>query len=160
MKRHHDWPSRLDAYLRATKRTPFAWGSNDCCEWAANAVRAMRDLDLLDWARGRYTDESGALAVLREYVDAAGPLQAGGDRGQPGEQLVPGMMDRLAATHALPAIGKTYAQRGDLALLPEPPGVDLFGGALGIVVGSKVLVMQGAGLTAWNAAHIVKAWRI
>src|SRR5579875_1052465 len=66
LKRTQHWVTReLDAYLRDTASKPFAWGSNDCCLFAANAIEAMTGVDIADDFRGKYTDEASAFALIK-----------------------------------------------------------------------------------------------
>ncbi|MBM3855052.1 MAG: hypothetical protein FJ399_18170, partial [Verrucomicrobia bacterium] len=33
-----DWPARLDAFIEQRRRSAFAWGVHDCCQFARAAV--------------------------------------------------------------------------------------------------------------------------
>jgi hypothetical protein len=37
MKRREDWPEKLAEFVESRSATPFAWGSHDCCQFAAHA---------------------------------------------------------------------------------------------------------------------------
>ena len=41
MTRYPDWQLRLEAFVREHNVKPFAWGSNDCAVFAADAVEAI-----------------------------------------------------------------------------------------------------------------------
>jgi hypothetical protein len=43
--RLHDWPVRLEAFVRQRMAMPFAWGSNDCATFASDAVLAITGQD-------------------------------------------------------------------------------------------------------------------
>ena len=47
IERLADWPDRLDRFLRERADMPFAWGSNDCVTFAADALAAMTGAELL-----------------------------------------------------------------------------------------------------------------
>jgi len=66
MIRRKDWPSRFAALVESVRLRPFAWGSHDCCTWAAAAVEACTGVDLAAPWRGTYTDEAGAAALVLE----------------------------------------------------------------------------------------------
>lgn len=79
--RREDWPARLSAYLQARRLMPFAWGSNDCMLFAADAVLAMTDTDPAARWRGYKTREEaeeimhlagGPDALLTEALGVAG----------------------------------------------------------------------------------------
>lgn len=72
MTRLRDWPERLDAFLRERAAVPFAWGSNDCCTFVADAIDAMTGRDVMADLRGRYSNAFGALGLTQEL----GGLQA------------------------------------------------------------------------------------
>ena len=65
MTRLRDWQERLEALIASRIDAPFAWGFNDCCLFAADAVQAMTGYDPAADARGTYADERGALNCIR-----------------------------------------------------------------------------------------------
>lgn len=67
MRRLEDWPERLASVVEARLCEPFAWGTNDCCMFAADCVEAMTGVDLLTKLRGTYDDEFGAARALEAY---------------------------------------------------------------------------------------------
>lgn len=62
--RHPDWQQRLANYLQARTSMPFAWGTNDCCTFAAGAVEAISGRDHAA-AFSRYADQRVAARMLR-----------------------------------------------------------------------------------------------
>jgi hypothetical protein len=78
-ERAPDWRARLADLVTARRHDPFAWGSRDCCLWAADAVEAMTGDDFAAPLRG-YSTRFGALRKLKragfarvfDVVDAAG----------------------------------------------------------------------------------------
>ena len=40
-RRLDDWPTRLNAFIDAARERPFAWGTWDCCTFAAAAVETV-----------------------------------------------------------------------------------------------------------------------
>lgn len=63
MKRLPDWQLRLEAFTRERSSVPFAWGSNDCALFAADAVQAMTGVHLCPELRG-YRDVRQAVRAL------------------------------------------------------------------------------------------------
>ena len=64
MQRLPDWPERLAAFIEARRHLPFAWGSNDCATFAADALLAVTGADALGPLRGRWATEAQAQQVL------------------------------------------------------------------------------------------------
>lgn len=89
--RREDWALRLAAYVESRESIPFNWGHQDCCTFAAGAVREMTGADPMESLRGYRTAE-----------------QAGRILSRPLESFVDELFSRVE-------IGE--AQRGDLALV-------------------------------------------
>lgn len=102
--RRADWPERLAGLIDERRRTPFAWGAQDCALFAADAVQAITGDDPAKHFRG-YDDEREALRIVKD---------AGGMRG---------LVD-------LPEKPKGFAQRGDV-VLAEIDGRETFGVCIG-----------------------------
>lgn len=64
--RLRDWPERLDALMAERRDAPFAWGRNDCCLFAADAVLAVSGIDVADQLRGRYDTAAQAAELLED----------------------------------------------------------------------------------------------
>lgn len=94
MHRLPGWPELLAAYIDQRSAMPFAWGSNDCCTFAADGVQAITGLDPMADLRGY----GGALQAQRI-------LRNGG--------LMALVSDRLG--WQLPP---QFAHRGDVVLVP------------------------------------------
>lgn len=62
-----DWQARLGAMVEARSGAAFAWGPNDCCSFAADAVIACTGNDPLRDERGAYADARAALERLETY---------------------------------------------------------------------------------------------
>lgn len=61
-----DWQLRFSDFIVKRRAMPFAWGRNDCCLFAADAVFAMTGNDFGGDALGAYTDAKGALRMTEE----------------------------------------------------------------------------------------------
>lgn len=132
--RHEDWPRRLQAFVRARQRMPFAWGSNDCATLAADWVLEAIGTDPMAGIRGQWSDARQALAA----IDAMGGL-------------------RKATTLALGAeIRPTLAQRGDVVLIVvngrETLAVCVGGHALGSAEEGALLAPMDDAVAAWRIA--------
>lgn len=71
MNRHHDWPERLFEFIESRRHMPFAWGSNDCALFPADAVQIITGVDLAAEWRG-YTTEIGAARHIRDVGGMVG----------------------------------------------------------------------------------------
>lgn len=67
-----DWQARLGALLEQRTPMPFAWGINDCCMFAADAVLACTGVDPGAAHRGNYSDASGGARTLQNLGGVAG----------------------------------------------------------------------------------------
>ena len=65
MQRLADWEPRIAAYLDACADRPFAYGTHDCCLFAAGAIEALTGVDAGAPWRGRYKTEAGAARALK-----------------------------------------------------------------------------------------------
>ena len=61
--RFPDWSERLADFLAARRSMPFAWGSNDCCMFAADCVLLLTGKDFAEF-RGEYEDARRAAELL------------------------------------------------------------------------------------------------
>lgn len=128
--RHLDWPERLAAFVEGRRFTPFVWGGNDCCLFAADAVLAITGTDLALDHRGRYADARGAL----EIVGAPGGLA--------------GLVD-------LPGRDPGLARRGDV-VLAEMQGREV----LGVCVGADYAAPGADGLVFRPMNEARRAWEV
>lgn len=130
-----DWRRRLAGYLAEVGRAPFRPGAHDCALFVAGAVRAMTGVDLAAQYRGRYTTLRGGYRVLRKE----------------------GVADHIALAAAIfEEVPTAFAQVGDVAVMPS----EIDGGALGVVQGEMVYVLQPAGMALVSRMHMERAFRV
>jgi hypothetical protein len=130
-----DWPERLAALLFVRLSSPFIWGANDCCLFAADAVQATTGTDPAAHLRGSYSTATQAARVLAEHGGV-----------------------RAIATQALgePMPHAAMAQRGDVVCVPLD-GRD----TLGVVAGDGQWCAPGElGLVYRPMAEVQTAWRV
>lgn len=126
------WHASLDAFITQRARVPFNWGEQDCCLFAADAVRAMTGVDhAKDW-RGTYRTEEQAGPVLEQLggLEACGAL-------------------------AGPEVPPLTACAGDVGLVS-----DGYRELLGVCVGAHWMVPAKYGLAALPLSSARKAWRV
>lgn len=142
MKRHPDWPERLNAYVAAGESAAFRWGKTDCGLWACGAVTAMTGVDPGAELRGRYRSRRGAIAALQAF--AGGGLRE--------------TVERVAARFDIaPLPSPLYAQRGDWVLAR---GAEDWPDALGVCVGGDAVFLTPSGLQRSRLGDALAAWRV
>lgn len=136
MRRVEDWPERLLALIDSRRDLPFAWGENDCCTFAFDAVKAMTGVDpMADW-RGRYDSAPG---VAREMVRRGFKTLA---------EAVDAAMPEVLSSPRL-------AQRGDVVMFDA-----LEGPALAVVVGAHAAGVGPQGVTWVQMDQWTRAWKV
>jgi hypothetical protein len=126
------WRQRLGVLIQDRMTNPFAWGSQDCCLWAADCVLAVSGVDYAAPFRGRYGTAAGALDMLRE----AGGIEALADQVGP---RIPVMM----------------AAFGDIGLVRLEDRQ-----LLAVCAGEVWLAPAAAGLAARPLPEASIAWRV
>lgn len=135
-KRVHGWRSALNAVLLVAPRTPFAWGTHDCClGLAVPAVQAVIGVDLGGPYRGNYSTAAGALLALKR-------------------QGFDSLVDLAAANFT--TVPKASARVGDLAAIKASDT----GWCLGVVIGSRVAVLAPDGSATIDLLAIDHAYRV
>ena len=137
-----DWEQRLHAFIDGRKTSPFAWGSNDCCLWAADAVLAMTGIDIADKFRGKYDSEASCMAMLKSL----------------GYSDIETMIRKELTSWQLTPVQPTFAHRGDLVMSMQAnqPALCVVG-----LDGKHSLGVGERGLMKINTYHdCVQAWRI
>lgn len=129
--RRHDWPERLDAYVESRREEPFAFGSHDCCQFAAGAVESITGENPAD--RWHYADETEALQLLELHGGVEGLVTIA--LGEP--------------------VHPSRAHRGDVVTGDFPSGT-----AAGICLGNECVFPSALGLVFWPRSVAVKAWRV
>ena len=65
--RLRDWQLRYEAFILSRFATPFAWGTNDCCTFAADCVRALTGVDVAPPALRLHRTQAQAAAALAAH---------------------------------------------------------------------------------------------
>lgn len=61
-----DWQLRFSEFVSARQNMPFAWGRNDCCVFAAEAIKAITGQDHAAEFRGIYRTVKTADRLMNE----------------------------------------------------------------------------------------------
>lgn len=134
MIRHStDWFTALDAHVDACRAQPFAWGSHDCCTFAADWVNIVRGTDPMADLRGL----ASALACGRALAECGGL--------------------RAAVTQRMgDSIPGRFAQVGDVALVVHGDNQR----SMGVCLGPWVAAPGEAGLLMVPIDQAEAAWRV
>ena len=130
MKRRGDWEAALAAYLERVRDKPYAYGQHDCLLFVAGSIKALTGKDLARGHRGKYKSATGAKRYLKK-LGFSSPEK---------------MLDSL-----LPAKPVGFAQRGDIVLADNNPGV---------CVGGEAVFAGEDGLILKPRAEWSKAWGV
>lgn len=141
LTRHHDWEVRLHEFLQEREPEPFQWGRNDCALFACDAVLAMTGVDLAADFRNRYDNDLGAARVIISFTE-------GGSLGD--------LAAKIAGQHGIEEVGKLFARRGDIVLIPT----ENRRGALGVVSLDGWSVVGPGGPRRYELSYVERAWRI
>lgn len=135
MTRLENWPTLLSLYVDSRRNQPFAWGTNDCCMFAADWVLIATGHDIASAFRGSY---SGAIRATRIIAEAGG-------------------IDKLLEQHApaLKRIPRVLAGRGDLVLREGQHGP-----TLGLVLGAIDCFVGEDGLAFPPLDETAICWRL
>lgn len=121
----------------------FKWGVNDCALFAADGIQAYTGVDIADDFRGKYSDEAGAFALIRQVTGGATVADAAA---------------YCAKKHALrERIHPLMAQRGDLVVV-ESAGVLISG--LVHLNGRHVVVASEKGLNRLPITTVKRSWAV
>ena len=150
IKRSQHWLTQeFDTSLKESQHTPFKWGSNDCCLFAANAIQAMTGVDIADDFRGKYTDEISAFALIKTVT---------------GGTTVADAAAHCASKHGLTEwLDKSnkplplMAKRGDLVVVTN--GTNVIAGVVD-QSGKYVAAMSETGIIRISIRSIQRAWHV
>jgi len=144
MQRKEFWDTEdFNDFLLARVRMEFAWGSNDCALFAADAVEAITGIDIAEDFRGKYSTEEEAFDLIKSLV---------------GGTTVADAASYCAAKHDL--VEYEYpmmAKRGDLVVVEDAGR--LIAGVIHLN-GRDVIVVGEGGLKRVPLTAIKRAWSI
>ena len=129
-----DWLQQLLAFIASRKDAPYAWGSNDCCLFAADAIVAMTGTDLAAKLRGTYSNEEGAYKIIADH----------------------GSLAKLITSFLGTPLGPLCARRGDIVLFHAPNGAD----CVGVCTGPTLVCPGDENLNTFSMELATKSWRI
>lgn len=127
---------------------PFVWGTNDCCLFPADAIKAFTGVDIASDFRGKYTDEASAFELIPwitgHEVDRASAVE---------DAAV--YCAQKAELKEWP--GPLFAQRGDLVVIAN--GETTIAGVVHLN-GRHVISVGQSGLLRLPLRSVKRAWRV
>ena len=141
LTRTPDWPEKLADYIHKNLRTPFKWGSFDCCLFACGAVLAITGTDLAADFRGQYNDLKSAYAAVKNY--------AGGGIAE--------LVDKNTKEHGMVEVPVAFASRGDIVLVTQAGGDTI--GIVGMD-GIDAMCVGELALTRVPRKQWIKVWKV
>jgi hypothetical protein len=139
--RRPDWQSRFHRFLEASLSRSFAYGTNDCCLWVADAVLELTGTDIAATFRGRYSSRTEAARVAQDFA---------------GRRSLAALMEKVGAQYGLIPVSVSFAQRGDIVLVQRARG-----NSLGLLAldGRTIVAAARTGFLRLPLARAEMAWR-
>ena len=139
------WDTRaFHGFLATRADEPFTWGTNDCALFAADGVEAITGVDIADEFRGKYHDEAGAFALIKQIT---------------GGSTVADAAAYCAAKHGLVEWQHPLmARRGDLVVVRNGDGSLIAG--LVHLNGRHVVSVGEKGLLRFPISSIIRSWHV
>lgn len=131
-QRIRTWQSALHACVSTRLHKPFAWGSQDCCLFAADCVFAVTGIDPAADLRGTYATEREAARVLQKHGGVA----------------------ELAFQRIGPVVRTDQAQPGDVGVTQQEGRA-----TLAVCMGAHWLAPGAQGLVHVPPERVARAWR-
>lgn len=143
IQRLEHWETRhFHNFLIESADKPFEWGSWDCALFAASGIEAITGVDIADDFRGKYNDEAGAAALIKEVTGGASVADAAA---------------HCAVKHGLTELQHPLkAQRGDLVVFEAATGALVAG--LVHLSGRHIISVGESGLFRFPISAVKRAW--
>ncbi len=144
LKRSTNWATEeLQTFLETRAAVPFAWGTNDCALFAADAIQSMTGQDIATDFRGKYRDEASAFVLVKSVTGGSAVADA-------------------AAWCAKSAGLEEYehprlAQRGDLVVMAIG---DLLIAGIVHLNGRQLVSVSEVGLVLLPITAVRRAWKV
>lgn len=151
MTRIDGWENKLETYLLGRAEQKLVWGSTDCCMFVADSIKAVTDVDVALYFRGKYNRMRAAYAMLKRY-SGGGSVQE--------------TWEKLALEYNMTKIESKDLQAGDIVTM-RAEAHNAVAGRLsnGVTVGVQSfdagILSQGPnGVMLTQEPEIVSAWKI
>lgn len=136
--RLNDWQERLATEIKAARKKSFAYGTFDCCLFAADCAKAITGIDYASELRGYETKEE-AYEIVARY----GSLEA----------MITALLGRDPIHPAMATVGDVVIAKVMLA-----DGED--GEAIGVCTGVNFRAPAARGLASFPMSAARLAWRV
>jgi hypothetical protein len=142
-RRQQSWPDDLHRHVMDRRDTGFAWGTHDCCMFAADSIQEITGVDPAPEFRGKYHTEAEAVALIKTITGGSTPEDAA---------------VYVAQKNSFAELKNVlFAQRGDLVIYDSESGP-----VAGVVHlnGKDALFVGASGLFRQPLRKCRRAWRI
>jgi hypothetical protein len=144
MKKKEHWlTGSFHDFIIERKDVPFAWGTNDCAIFAADAIQSITGVDIAEDFRGLYTTERGAMKAIKKVA---------------GGSTIADAAAYCAEKHGL--VEHQYplmAKRGDLVIIKNRDGKEI-AGVIGL--NGHPLSPGDNGLVQFSILDVTRAWSL
>lgn len=135
--KRRNWDTLLAEELR--KPRLFAWGSNDCCLFVGDVLKAMTGLDPAKAFRGRYTTARGAYKELKSR----------------GFSDVNDLANKMATILGFKKVDINFARTGDIVSVKIDGRI-----SLGVVQREYGVFVGSSGYVYVNKTDVITAWAV
>lgn len=143
LQRKQYWDTRAyHDFLLERAKLPFVWGVHDCALFAADGIQAITGVDIATDFRGKYSDEAGAMALIKSVA---------------GGSTVADAAAYCAQKYALAEWPRPlFAQRGDLVVAKQGDGL-----IAGLVhLNGHVVAAGEKGLMIMPITTVQRSWHV
>lgn len=123
---------------------PFAWGTADCCTFAADGVEAITGTQIDSDFRGKYNDQTSAFGLIKSITGGSTVADAAAYCAEKFEM----------AEWKSPF----FARRGDLVAVKNNDGQIIAG--IVSLNGRDVLCMSETGVISLSIRQAIRAWKV
>lgn len=143
LTRKQYWDTRAyHDFLVSRARMPFVWGKSDCALFAADGIEAITGVDIAADFRGKYSDETGAMALIKQVTGGSSVADAAA---------------YCAEKHGLAEWDKPLlAQRGDLVVAKQ--GRALISGLVHLT--GQIVAAGEKGLMIMPITTVERSWHV
>lgn len=138
------WATReFHDFLNSAMYSPFSYGTQDCCTFAADAIKSFTGFDIAQEFRGAYKTKVGALKAIKQIS---------------GGTTVEDVVAYVANKYGLKErIHPLMCQRGDLVIFEH--GDDILAGVVHLN-GRSIVSVSDSGTVILPVTQVKRSWSV
>jgi hypothetical protein len=129
------WPARLSAFIAARRRTPFAWGTNDCCTFAWSAVGVVTGIEPFPELRSHRSAFAATRTMVRHGCQTT--------------------VEMMTLALGRPLSSPLFARRGDVVAVDVSRRP-----TMGVCLGNSCAFVGDGGLVFWPLTVAQIGWSV